>query len=156
VLRAEDERADVHRVRAVEVVELELLDGLERRGGGVADVVVDAPVLVGGRGEEALDVRRVLHVGLDGDRPPARLLHGADGLGGEVRVALEVDDHRGALAGELHRERAADAARAARDERDLAGREAAHDPCPARIERAMIVFWISFVPSSKRWARASR
>jgi len=36
------------------------------------------------------------------------------------------------------------------------GREAGHAFCPARMVRAMIVFWISFVPSSKRWARASR
>src|SRR6185437_2147641 len=84
---------------------------------------------------------------------------------------------RAALVGQRERQFAADAARAAGDQRDLArgpavsgGRGARpvrsrHQPTSrsaieawtgAKTSRAMIVFWISLVPSSKRWARASR
>src|ERR1700743_1450046 len=105
-------------------------------------------------------------------RPPAALLHAGDDLFRQVLVDLVVDDDRAALVGQRERQFAADAARAPGDQRDLAVGEAAavprlscHQPTSrsaieawtgAKTSRAMIVFWISLVPSSKRCARASR
>ena len=106
------------------MVQLQVLDRLEAGRRRVVDEVVEPAELLARRVEEAVDVLRRLHVGLHGDRPPAALLDPGDDLLRQVLVDLVVDDDRAALVGQRERQRAADPARAAGDQRDLAGREA--------------------------------
>src|SRR5579863_5893440 len=110
--------------------------------------MIEAAELFGGALEEPVDVFGAFHVRLHGDRSRAEGLDLADRGGRHLRVALIVDDDCGTFARERERERATDPARAAGDQRDLP-LEPAHAPAPSMSSRAMTVFWISFVPSSK-------
>src|ERR1700759_5263225 len=136
------------------MVLLDLHDRLERAGGRVGDEEVQAAV--GGRGglEELVDLRGLLDVGGHGDGVTAGLLGFGPDLLGQIGVLLVVDDDRAPAPGQAQGQRPADAAGRAGDQGHLAG-VVAHWTFP-RMSRAMTVFWISLVPSSNRWARASR
>jgi hypothetical protein len=87
---------------------------------GVVDQDVDAAECGLGRVEQAAHRARIAHIGLGGQRAPARSLDLAGhGLGGRS-VARIVDDDRETIAGQPLRHRSADASRGADDDRYLA------------------------------------
>ena len=91
----------------------------DHAAGGV-DQNVD-PVAEGGLGggDQAVDRRRVGHVGLVNDRRAARGLDQAQGLLGAGGIIGVVDADLGAFGGKLQRDRAADVAAAAGDDGHL-------------------------------------
>ena len=123
VLAAQHERPGVHVERHVPVEDLDVHDRLEGAEGRVVDQDVEAAEPVLDLLEHRLDRLGLAHVGQDDVRADAVLLgQGLDLLGG-LDVAQGIDDHVGALLGELQHDRAPDAPASARDQRRSSGKD---------------------------------
>ena len=120
--RGQEVAACEHGVVALPVLERGLGDRRARGEAGRRDEDVDAPVLEDSSIGHRLDGVFAGHVDLDRYRPPEAL--GVDDLVGDLLGPVDVqigDDDMGAAGSEDACGRPADAARAARDQRDLPG-----------------------------------
>jgi hypothetical protein len=142
LLGAEHEGADVHGVRAVEMVGFQVHDLLEGCRGRVVDEHVQAAVLLRDGVEERGHALGGFDVGPDRNRVPAQALGFYHNLGGEFVIRPVVHDDGGALRSQVERESPADASGGPGDHRDLslirglvADRGLAHGVPPCLVSR---------------------